>query len=245
MAGSSPARSPMTTAAARPPAQAWGGMTTAPPWVWARSHRLGTAGCWLRPVHPVPALFSMAGPGRALRRVAAQGHARGGHRPAAPARVRPPDGGKRTVYEVDAADVVPSLRWATAKVAKTARARLRTPPTVRTAGPPSPRPGPPGPETSRLSDSPPRRQVPGAARGLPLFRTLFGKQGGSQVDTRDGEGTGLADPVPGEPATELGYARRLVCVYGDRLRYVPAWRRWLVWDGQRWAQTPPGRPPGG
>jgi putative DNA primase/helicase len=48
-------------------------------------------------------------------------------------------------------------------------------------------------------------------------------------------GPGLADPVPGEPKTELGYARRLVAVYGDRLRYVPAWRRWLIWDGQRWA----------
>lgn len=52
---------------------------------------------------------------------------------------------------------------------------------------------------------------------------------------------GLADPVPGEPATELGYARRLVRVYGDRLRYVPAWRRWLVWDGQRWAHDTTGQ----
>jgi len=52
---------------------------------------------------------------------------------------------------------------------------------------------------------------------------------------------GLADPVPGEPATELGYARRLVKVYGDRLRYVPAWRRWLVWDGQRWAHDATGQ----
>jgi putative DNA primase/helicase len=43
------------------------------------------------------------------------------------------------------------------------------------------------------------------------------------------------DPLPGEPHTELGYARRLVHVYGDRLRYVPAWRRWLVWDGKRWS----------
>jgi putative DNA primase/helicase len=43
------------------------------------------------------------------------------------------------------------------------------------------------------------------------------------------------DPLPGEPWTELGYARRLIQVYGDRLRYVPAWRKWLVWDGNRWA----------
>jgi len=43
------------------------------------------------------------------------------------------------------------------------------------------------------------------------------------------------DPKPGEPWTELGYARRLIEKYGDRLRYVPAWRRWLVWDGSRWS----------
>jgi putative DNA primase/helicase len=56
-----------------------------------------------------------------------------------------------------------------------------------------------------------------------------------------GAASRLADPVPGEPATELGYARRLVQVYGDRLRYVPAWRRWLVWDGQRWAHDGTGQ----
>ena len=44
-----------------------------------------------------------------------------------------------------------------------------------------------------------------------------------------------ADPLPDEPSTDLGYARRLVHVYGGRLRYVPAWRRWLIWDGRRWA----------
>jgi putative DNA primase/helicase len=51
----------------------------------------------------------------------------------------------------------------------------------------------------------------------------------------------LGDPLPGEPKTELGYARRLVDVYGGRLRYVPAWRRWLLWDGQRWAHDSTGQ----
>jgi putative DNA primase/helicase len=50
-----------------------------------------------------------------------------------------------------------------------------------------------------------------------------------------------ADPLPGEPKTELGYARRLVHVYGGHLRYVPAWRRWLVWDGNRWAHDSTGQ----
>lgn len=44
-----------------------------------------------------------------------------------------------------------------------------------------------------------------------------------------------ADPLPDEPKTELGYAKRLIEVFGDELRYVPAWRRWLIWDGTRWA----------
>jgi putative DNA primase/helicase len=50
-------------------------------------------------------------------------------------------------------------------------------------------------------------------------------------------------PGPGipEPVTELGYARRLVAAYGTRLRYVPAWRRWLVWDGTRWAHDSTGQ----
>jgi putative DNA primase/helicase len=50
-----------------------------------------------------------------------------------------------------------------------------------------------------------------------------------------------ADPLPAEPKSELGYARRLIHVYGDRLRYVPAWRRWLVWDGQRWGHDSTGQ----
>jgi putative DNA primase/helicase len=50
-----------------------------------------------------------------------------------------------------------------------------------------------------------------------------------------------ADPMPNEPRTELGYARRLIHVYGDRLRYVPAWRRWLAWDGARWAHDSDGQ----
>jgi putative DNA primase/helicase len=49
------------------------------------------------------------------------------------------------------------------------------------------------------------------------------------------------DPLPDEPLSELGYARRLIHVYGDRIRYVPAWRRWLVWDGRRWADDATGQ----
>ena len=48
------------------------------------------------------------------------------------------------------------------------------------------------------------------------------------------------DPLPDEPWTELGYARRLVTLYGDQLRYVPAWKRWLIWDGRRWGRDETG-----
>jgi putative DNA primase/helicase len=49
------------------------------------------------------------------------------------------------------------------------------------------------------------------------------------------------DPVPGEPWTELGYAHRLTAVYGGQLRYVPQWRRWLVWDGRKWEHDATGQ----
>jgi hypothetical protein len=41
--------------------------------------------------------------------------------------------------------------------------------------------------------------------------------------------------------TELGYARRLIEVYGSRLRFVVAWNRWLIWDGARWAPDTDGQ----
>lgn len=42
------------------------------------------------------------------------------------------------------------------------------------------------------------------------------------------------DPMPDEPVTELGYANRLVDLYGNQIRYIPAWRKWLIWDTTRW-----------
>ncbi len=34
--------------------------------------------------------------------------------------------------------------------------------------------------------------------------------------------------------TDLGNAQRLVAEHGQDLRYCPAWRAWLIWDGRRW-----------
>jgi putative DNA primase/helicase len=70
------------------------------------------------------------------------------------------------------------------------------------------------------------------ARGIPA---------GSASRRTSGRSGNLADPLPEEPKTELGYARRLIQVYGSQLRYVPAWRRWLVWDGKRWAHDTTGQ----
>ena len=35
--------------------------------------------------------------------------------------------------------------------------------------------------------------------------------------------------------TDLGNARRFITRYGHLLRYCFPWRKWLVWDGRRWA----------
>jgi putative DNA primase/helicase len=49
------------------------------------------------------------------------------------------------------------------------------------------------------------------------------------------------DPAPEGAApqahhlTDLGNARRLVALHGADLCYLAAWKKWLVWDGRRWA----------
>ena len=49
-------------------------------------------------------------------------------------------------------------------------------------------------------------------------------------------------PLPGTlRLSDVGNARRLVARHGPDLHYVPAWRRWLVWDGTRWESDTAGR----
>lgn len=44
-------------------------------------------------------------------------------------------------------------------------------------------------------------------------------------------------PAPGTATTDLGNAERLHARHGRDLRWVPAWRSWLRWDGIRWARV--------
>lgn len=46
----------------------------------------------------------------------------------------------------------------------------------------------------------------------------------------------VSDPQVEERQTDLGNAKRLVADHGGSIRYVPAWRSWLVWDGRRWSR---------
>lgn len=42
-----------------------------------------------------------------------------------------------------------------------------------------------------------------------------------------------AQPEP-HAYTDLGNAKRLIDRHGQDIRYVPAWSRWIIWDGHRW-----------
>lgn len=47
----------------------------------------------------------------------------------------------------------------------------------------------------------------------------------------------LADaPLLREHLTDTGNARRLVALFGERLRFCHPWQKWLVWDGRRWRE---------
>ena len=34
----------------------------------------------------------------------------------------------------------------------------------------------------------------------------------------------------------IGNANRFVAQYGDKIRHVPAWKCWLIFDGKRWVK---------
>ena len=59
------------------------------------------------------------------------------------------------------------------------------------------------------------------------------------ADRRGGRGRGPRRPRTGpsqlvqEHFTDLGNAKRFVRLYGRDLRYIPRWKKWLVWDGTR------------
>lgn len=40
--------------------------------------------------------------------------------------------------------------------------------------------------------------------------------------------------------TDSGNVQRLLAFYGNKFRYVEAWQRFMVWDGQRWLADPKG-----
>jgi hypothetical protein len=70
-----------------------------------------------------------------------------------------------------------------------------------------------------------------------------GRPGGAEDLSAPGANNGTGKPRAtafGEPLTELGIARRLIAEHGHELRYLPLWRKWLVWDGCRWARDTTG-----
>lgn len=42
------------------------------------------------------------------------------------------------------------------------------------------------------------------------------------------------------PLTHSGNAERLIDTYGNLVRYVPEWKKWLAWDGKRWVVSADG-----
>jgi putative DNA primase/helicase len=52
----------------------------------------------------------------------------------------------------------------------------------------------------------------------------LGREGGPQEGIRSSS----------DYQTDLGNTRRLVARHGTNVRFVPEWRKWIVWDGTRW-----------
>jgi putative DNA primase/helicase len=51
----------------------------------------------------------------------------------------------------------------------------------------------------------------------------------------NGKPAGESTPSPeGCDLSDLGNSRLFVRLHGERVRFVPAWNKWLLWDGTRW-----------
>jgi P4 family phage/plasmid primase-like protien len=64
---------------------------------------------------------------------------------------------------------------------------------------------------------------------LNIFVGQKSGDGGAEDEGKASVGKGRS-----RPTTDLGNAERMAAKCGDRVRYVHAWKKWLVWDGSRW-----------
>ena len=74
--------------------------------------------------------------------------------------------------------------------------------------------------------------VPGG--GSPMSAFVEEPQAEAQVAVAAPPERPSIPPVPWCPYTDVGNAKRLVAKHGHSVRYCPAWKKWLVWDGRRW-----------
>ena len=51
-----------------------------------------------------------------------------------------------------------------------------------------------------------------------------------------------ARAIDHQPLTDSGNAERMIARHGENLRYVHAWKTWLIWDGMRWRPDGTGGP---
>ncbi len=52
---------------------------------------------------------------------------------------------------------------------------------------------------------------------------------------QEGPGPKTATPVRESPCTDLANGQRFARQHAGKVKFVPAWRSWVVWDGHRWA----------
>ena len=74
------------------------------------------------------------------------------------------------------------------------------------------------------------------AAGLAALRARLGVDAEPRKSDRGGDsGPQAAPSLLTQHRNDVGNAERLIALYGDRMRYCHAFKKWLIWDGRRWA----------
>ncbi len=75
----------------------------------------------------------------------------------------------------------------------------------------------------------------GVGKGWREWKTALGLDATEPLAGGARATSGALSPVH-HHCTDSGNAERLIDLFGDRIRYCPAWGQWLVWDDRRWVK---------
>ena len=103
-------------------------------------------------------------------------------------------------------------------------------------------PPPPRRAMPRRNPLPPSQTAPSAPSASATLQLVSTGEEGKEGRRKFVKGAPLIPSLLGQHQSDHGNAERLIALFGADLRYCHTFRKWLIWDGQRWSIDDAGKP---